>query len=162
MLTQDLVESAINEWLEKFVEVPHSSLGGWPPCPFARQARLSKNIDIRQGSDVFADCMSMLYYDWSREAVIFWYDSIDPTLFVQDVIRANSTLLSKDIVALEDHPDLEEIVSGVKMNFGICPMIVLQQNSKLNGAADQLRAKGYYKSWTQEDIDKIVTWRYNN
>jgi len=92
--------------------------------------------------------------------VIFWYDNIDAELFVNAVVCANNMLLAKDIVALEDHPATEEIVAGVKMNFGLCPIIVLQKNSKLNIAADQLKEKGYYHTWSQSDLDKIVTWRY--
>jgi hypothetical protein len=42
MPTQVQVEHDLLKWMEEFVEVPHPSLGGWPPCPFARQARLSK------------------------------------------------------------------------------------------------------------------------
>jgi hypothetical protein len=160
MLDQSTVETALLKWMEEFVEVPHPSLGGWPPCPFARQARLSKNIDIRQGQDPYNDCVSLLEYDWSKEVVIFWYDTVDPQMFVDDVIRANDTLLSKDIVALEDHPATEEIIAGIKMNFGLCPIIVLQKNSKLNQSADQLKEKGYYHTWSQSDLDKIVTWRY--
>jgi hypothetical protein len=159
MLTQDTVESTLLKWMEEFVEVPHPGLGDWPPCPFARQARLSKNIDIRQGTDPYADCMELLYYDWDKEVVIFWYNHIDADLFVNDVVRANNTLLAKDIVALEDHPETDEIIAGVKMNFGLCPIIVLQKNSKLNVAADKLKEKGYYHTWTQADVDKIVTWR---
>ena len=159
MLDQATVESALLKWMEEFVEVPHPGLGGWPPCPFARQARLSRNIDIRQGADPFADCMSIIDYDWSKEVVIFWYDYADPESFIDATNRANSVLLLKDIVALEDHPDTEEIIAGIKMNFGLCPIIVLQKNSKLNQAADQLKEKGYYHTWTQADVDKIVTWR---
>ena len=150
------------KWMEEFVEVPHPSLGGWPPCPFARQARLSKNIDIRAGADVYKDCTSLVDYDWTKEVVVFWYNHADPELFLDSVNRANSLLLANNIVALEDHPDTEEIIAGIKMNFGLCPIIVLQKNNKLNLAADQLKEKGYYHSWTQEDVDKIVTWRYNN
>lgn len=162
MLTQESVTAKLLKWMEEFVEKPHPSLGGWPPCPFARQARLSKNIDIRQGQDPYNDCVSVLDYDWSKEVVVFWYDYIDTELFIDLVNRANSRLLEKDIVALEDHPDTEEIIAGIKMNFGLCPIIVLQKNSKLNLAADQLKEKGYYHTWTQEDVDKIVTWRYNS
>jgi hypothetical protein len=160
VLDQSTVELSLSKWMEEFVEVPHPSLGGWPPCPFARQARLTKNIDIRPGEDAYADCLSLLYYDWSKEVVIFWYDYVDPESFIDDTNRANSILLSKDIVALEDHPATEEIIAGIKMNFGLCPIIVLQKNSKLNQSADQLKEKGYYHSWSQSDIDKIVTWRY--
>lgn len=160
MINQSTVESALLKWMQDFVEVPHPSLGNWPPCPYARQARLSNNIDIRQGNNPYSDCLSLLYYDWSKEVVVFWYDTINPSLFVDDVNRANSVLLPKDIVALEDHPATEEIIAGVKMNFGFCPIIVLQKNSKLNQAADQLREKGYYHSWSESDLDKIVSWRY--
>jgi len=160
MLTQTTVESSLLKWMEEFVEKPHPSLGGWPPCPFARQARLSRNIDIRQGRDPYNDCVSLLDYEWSKEVVVFWYDDIAPELFIDLVSRANTVLLERDIVALEDHPAIEEIIAGVKMNFGLCPIIVLQKNSKLNQSADQLREKGYYHSWTQSDLDKIVTWRY--
>ena len=160
MLDQSTVESALLRWMEEFVEVPHPSLGGWPPCPFARQARLSKNIDIQEGTDPYVDCTSLLDYDWSKEVVVFWYVNIDPELFLDLVNRANSVLLEKDIVALEDHPATEEIIAGVNMNFGLCPIIILQKNSKLNQSADQLREKGYYHSWNQSDLDKIVTWRY--
>ena len=159
MLTQESVTEKLLQWMEEFVEVPHPSLGGWPPCPFARQARLSKNIDIRQGTDPFVDCVSVIEYDWTKEVVVFWYNYIDPESFIDDVNRANNVLLEKDIVALEDHPDTEEIIAGVKMNFGLCPIIVLQKNSKLNQAADQLKEKGYYHTWSQEDVAKIVTWR---
>ena len=161
MINQEIVKQSLLSWMEEFVEVPHPSLGGWPPCPFARQARLSKNIYIRQGVDPYADCTGLVDYDWTKEVVIFWYNYIDPESFLDSVNRANSVLLEKDIVALEDHPDTEEIIAGVKMNFGLCPIIVLQKNSKLNLAADQLKEKGYYHSWTQEDLDKIVSWRYN-
>ena len=160
MLTQEQVQAELLRWMEEFVEVPHPSLGGWPPCPFARQARLSKNMDIRQGSDPFADCISLIDYNWSKEVVIFWYDYIDPELFLDSINRANSMLLEKDIVALEDHPDTEEIIAGIKMNFGLCPIIVLRKNSKLNQSADQLKEKGYYHNWSQSDLDKIVNWRY--
>ena len=148
--------------MEEFVEVPHPSLGGWPPCPFARQARLSRNIDIRQGSNVYKDCTSLVDYDWKKEVIVFWYTAIDPESFIDGVNRANEILLPNDIVALEDHPDTKEIIAGIKMNFVVCPIIVLQKNSKLNQAADQLKEKGYYHSWSQEDIDKIVSWRYNS
>ena len=160
MIDQTSVSHSLLKWMEEFVEKPHPSLGGWPPCPFARQARLSHNIEIRQGQDPYNDCLSLSDYDWSKEVIVFWYEYIDPGLFVNLVNRANSVLLEKDIVALEDHPAIEEIIAGVKMNFGLCPIIVLQKNSKLNIAADQLKEKGYYHSWSQSDLDKIVNWRY--
>ncbi len=160
MINQSTVEQALLKWMQDFVEVPHPSLGNWPPCPYARQARLSNNILIKPGTDPYTDSMSLLDYNWSKEAVVFWYDTIDPTDFVGQVEQANKELLPKNIVVLEDHPNTEEIISQIKMNFGFCPIIVAQQLDKLNRAADHLRAKGYYDTWSQSDLDSIVTWRY--
>lgn len=162
-MDQTLVTTKLLEWMEEFVEKPHPSLGGWPPCPYARQARLSNQIDIRPGIDPLTDCLRVEHDAWPKEVIVYWYDHTKflPEAFVRDVEQANKRLLKKDIVALEDHPDTEEIISGIKMNFGYCAIIVLQKNSKLNQAADQLREKGYYHTWSQSDLDKIVTWRYN-
>ena len=160
-MDQQTVTQALLKWLEEFVEQPHPGLGGWPPCPYARQARLSDNILIKPGTDPYYDSMSLLTYDWSREAVVFWYQSFDPKIFVTMVNNANEQLLPRNIVILEDHPDTEEITSGVRMNFGFCPIIVCQQLDKLNTASEQLKSKGYYDTWSDEDVDKIVSWRYH-
>ena len=63
-------------------------------------------------------------------------------------------------VILEDHPNIVENINGVCMNFGECGLMVLQKLDKLNNASDQLREKGYYKHWSQEDLDSVVSWRY--
>lgn len=159
-MTHEEVVGKFTEWMENFVEQPHPSLGGWSPCPYARQARLSNNILIIQGTNPYADGLSLLSYDWSKEAVVFWYESFDSKDFVTLVNSANKELMPNNIVVLEDHPNSEEIVSKVKMNFGFCPIIICQKLDKLNSAADQLRNKGYYATWNQEDLDNIVTWRY--
>lgn len=160
MLTQEQVSQALVKWMEDFVERPHPGLGNWPPCPYARQARMSNNILIKPGTIPVADGISLTEYDWAKEVVVFWYQAIDPDEFVQQVNQANIALKNFDIVGLEDHPDTEEIVSTVKMNFGLCPIVVYQKLSKLNQAADQLREKGYYDTWSQSDLDNIVNWRY--
>ena len=41
MLDLDSVRYNIERWIETFVEVPNPALGGWSPCPYARQARLN-------------------------------------------------------------------------------------------------------------------------
>lgn len=160
MINQSTVEQSLLKWMQEFVEVPHPNLGGWSPCPYARQARLAGTILIKQGTDPYYDSMSLLTYNWGKEVVIFWYEQIDTKVFVSQVESANKLLLDKNIVVLEDHPDVEEIVSQTKMNFGFCPVVIGQQLHKLNSAADQLRSKGYYDTWSESDLDKIVTWRY--
>lgn len=163
-MNHDFIKNALLQWVENFVEQPHPSLGGWPPCPFARKARLTNSIDIRPGTDVAQDARSLLDYSWEKEVVIFWYEpsAVPSNQFVEQVRLVNLELMPQDVVVLEDHPEVDEIISGVKMNFGPCALIVCQQLSKLNLAADQLSQKDYYHTWSQEDLDKIVTWRYKD
>jgi hypothetical protein len=78
--------------------------------------------------------------------MMLWCYVFDPTDYSASQIELftkhiNSILMWKDYVVLEDHPDAEEMVSGVKMNFGECGLMVLQRLSKLNAAANSLNEK---------------------
>ena len=46
------------------------------------------------------------------------------------------------------------------MNFDQASLLIIQKLSKLNEASDTLRSKGYYKHWSQDEYDNVVTWRY--
>lgn len=163
MLNQTSVESAILQWLVEVVEVPHPELGDWPPCPFARQARLNKSYLVKQGTDPVADGIELAdHWDPKLEVVILWYKDISVDQLVEQTEKLNQIIIPKNFVALEGHPDLAESINGVDLRFKLCPTIVFQQLDKLNQASDQLRTKGYYNSWDQKSLDKIVNFRYNN
>jgi hypothetical protein len=163
MLNQETITKAILTWVEDFVEKPHPNLGNWPPCPYARQARMSKNILVLRGTDPYHDAIDLAKnYTWDKEIVIYWYDPTNhPAIeFAKKIKQVNTETMPLDVVALEDHPYIDETISGVKMNFGVCALMILQQLSKVNAAADQLKTKDYYNHWDQDNLDKIVTWRY--
>lgn len=155
------IKQDLEQWLVNFVEQPNTLLNNWPPCPYARQARLSKLILI-----VFDSPLSIADYvkDLENyEVVILCFNQNDYSasqieLFTQHV---NSVLMLKDCVVLEDHPDSEEFVNGVKMNFEKCGLMILQRLSKLNSAAEQLQNKGYYNTWSKDNLDEVVNWRYD-
>jgi hypothetical protein len=162
MLNQEIVTQAILKWLEEFVEKPHPNLGGWSPCPFARQARLNKTYRIQQGTNVVDDGTSIAdNWDESKEVVIVWYENtLTPADLTELTQQLNQIIMPKNMVALEGHPNLEESINGVDMRFALCPIVVLQQADKLSRAAEQLKTKGYYKHWNQSELDNIVTWRH--
>jgi hypothetical protein len=69
-VTQDILT-----WSETFVEVPHPSLGGWPPCPFARQARLNRTIQVLIGADPYFDLKNRSRWGMgSHEVIVYAYD----------------------------------------------------------------------------------------
>jgi hypothetical protein len=160
-MDEQSVRQKLEQWLVNFVEKPNPLLSNWPPCPYARQARLANRIQIVFDSPLeIAQYKSLLE---TYDVVVLCFDhtkfsSSQIELFTQHI---NSILIWQDCVVLEDHPDSEEFVNGVKMNFGECGLMILQRLSKLNIAADQLRDKGYYTTWSQENLDEVVNWRYD-
>ncbi|NDB64711.1 MAG: hypothetical protein EB168_03445 [Euryarchaeota archaeon] len=148
------------DWMQSFVEQPNPNLGNWTPCPFARAARINNQIDIREGQDARTDHEHMDLE--SKEVCIFWYPlgTYTGEEFAVITRELNDLLMPKDIVVLEDHPELVETVNGVNMNFGGAILHIIQQLSKLNQASDRLKSRGYYDHWSQEEIDEVVSWRY--
>ena len=59
MLDLNQVTQDIESWITDFVEVPHPALGGWPPCPYAKKARLEKDFTVRVGMDPYFDLVNL-------------------------------------------------------------------------------------------------------
>lgn len=162
----ELIKTQLIEWMTTFVEKPNPALGTWAPCPYAQAARLNNKIYITDST------IPELTYNVNRslplldeyEVVVICFDhTLISGIDCQNLTATlNDELMEHDYVILEDHPDLIEHVNRIKMNFGQCGLYVIQRLSKLNEAADKLRAAGYYDSWSQSELDEVVTWRYNS
>lgn len=155
------IKQDLERWLVNFVEQSNPLLNDWPPCPYARKARLSNKILTVVDSPLeIAQYTKQLE---NYEVVILCFDhtkfsASQIELFTKHI---NSILVWRDYVVLEDHPDSKEFINGVQMNFGKCGLMILQRLSNLNNAADQLRDKGYYTVWSKENLDEVVNWRYD-
>ena len=68
----ETVTADILTWCETFVEVPHPSLGGWPPCPFARQARLNQTIQVLTGADPYFDLKNRASWGMGQYEVVVY------------------------------------------------------------------------------------------
>ena len=148
-------------WITGFVEQPHPALNGWPPCPHARRARLDGQFDIRQGQiDPYTDLMKVDMGDYLVMAYVYDRDLMSAERFNQQVDAVNQAfLLSRDIIALADHPDAPEDVLGVRMNQGDYAIVFVQPLSKLNQFARQIAAKGYYDGWPKDYLQDLFRFR---
>jgi len=162
-MDKELIKTQLHQWMEDFVEKPSSLLHNWAPCPYARQARLRGNIEI-----VFSDSFNLvtsvernLSLLDDKEVIIVCFDHTDISHeYLEDIVKVhNKALMPRDYVILEDHPNTPEILNGVKMNFGKCGLLLVQRLSKLSTASDQLREKGYYDDWPNENYQNVVAWR---
>ena len=62
----------VQRWITDFVEKPTPLLNGWPPCPYARQARLQNRIDIREGVHSPGALATVTMESW--DVIIYVYD----------------------------------------------------------------------------------------
>lgn len=150
------------EWLENFVEVPHPSLGNWPPCPYARQVRLNNGIEIQQGTNLIADGIrAVANHLWYKEVVVFYYDPKQWPLdvFAKEHRQLNAFLKIHGLISLDDHPSDVELVNGVSMNFGQAALSIVQECKKLDTAAEILYKKGYYKDWSDDYYQQVFSGR---
>jgi len=160
-MDEQLIRQKLEHWLTNFVEQPNPLLNNWQPCPYARQARISDKIQI-----IFDSPLEICNYTHLLNICDVVVLCFDHTKFTASQIElfskhVNSILIWKDCVVLEDHPTAVELINGVQMNFGECGLMILQKLSKLNAAANQLKEKGYYTTWSQKNLDEVVTWRYD-
>jgi hypothetical protein len=163
VLDLDTVRRDIEQWIVNFVEVPHPSLGGWPPCPFARSARMKKSYDVRLGVDPYYDLKNQARWGMgTREVIIYVYDPVvwPYEQFSTSLTAANEEyLLPADIIALEDHPSDQEIVNDVCMNQGTYALALVQSLTDLNVKAQAMAARGFYHNWPESYLKGLFNHR---
>ena len=151
----------ITNWVTGFVEKPNDDLDGWPPCPYARKARLQGQFDIRPGvTDPYADLMYAELGEFMIIAYVYDRALFTATQFEKMVHDVNlAFLVPRDMLALADHPDSQERVKGVIMNQGEYAIAFIQPLSKLNNFAKSIAAKGYYQGWPENYLGELFSFR---
>jgi len=162
MLNLKTVTYEIERWMATFVEVPHPSLGGWAPCPYARRARLDRDFEVRVGINPYFDLRFVSQTGLAKSVIIFVYESTAHSYehFHAQIESANTEfLLPKNLLALEDHPASAEIVNGVSMNQGTYALALVQCLSDLDQKAQQMAQKGFYDTWPKDYLKTLFNHR---
>lgn len=157
----DQARQDILQWIMDFVERPNPKLSGWPPCPYARQARLQNKISIQKGRDPFADLLCLGRIEpYDVIALVYDPKEWEVNEFEYMVAASNRGFLNqRNLHALSDHPDCPEIVNDVIMNQGTYAIVFVQDLAKLNQAAKDLVVKDYYKGWTEHYLQELFYQR---
>lgn len=157
------VRQDIETWITNFVEVPHPSLGGWPPCPYARAARLNRTYEVLLGADPYYDLKNRARWGMgNKEVIIYAYDPAQwsYTHFNQSIESANQEYLNhRGLIALEDHPADAEIVNGVCMNQGTYALALVQSAPDLDARAQQMAQQGFYHAWPEDYLQRLFHGR---
>lgn len=161
----DIVQARIDitNWITGFVEQPNVLLQGWAPCPYARAARLNKQVRIDAGLGPWLDLRQISWHGLGdHEVIIMVYD---PREWPLDRFRGqwqsaqHEFLAPRGLICLEDHPADFETVNGVVMNQGDWALLLIQDLNRLQSAAAQLADRGYYDTWTAEYRSRVFAGR---
>lgn len=157
------VKADIESWMANFLEVPHPALGGFPPCPYARSARMKRSFEVFLGADPYYDLKICGRRGMgNKEVIIYVYDPKEwnHKMFAGSIELVNQeVLLPRDMLALEDHPDDIEMVNGVCMNQGKYALALVQGLGDLNAKARVMANKGFYHAWPEDYLQALFQHR---
>lgn len=163
MIDLEQAKQDIERWIVDFVEVPTPVFNGWPPCPYARAARMKRSFDIRLGRDPYFDLKLLSRTGLGPwEVIIYVYDPQEwnhEQLSVSIDHANREFLLHKDILCLEDHPDDVEMVNGLCLNQGTYAMAMCQSLSDLNAKARHMASKNFYDAWPEDYLQALFQHR---
>jgi len=154
-------------WIKEFVEVPHPVFADLPPCPYARQARLKGKVKF---VELLSDQSDSHIHDLIDK---FDTDKKDVLIIIADPerwtvrqtkqlgVKLNSIYKKRDLVIMEDHPDIVEKVKNIKLNNGKYILLLVQSRTKLKKFEDKLRQTEYYKNWSKSHLESVTgAWRH--
>jgi hypothetical protein len=162
------MEAVIQKWVQEKLSLKQSFLNSLPPCPFAAEALLKKEVCIQEctASSVFqnvADTLSQ-FNRWPQKMHI-WAVRDWQELSLEEVSRfvgqQRSTYFKNDLWLLYDHPSAKEVVHDFCFNHGDLLIFMIQRLSDLVFAARNLQKSGYYQNWPQEYFEEIFLLREN-
>ena len=155
----------IRKWISNFVTKPNPVFGDLPPCPYAQKAIIDGKVEFVE-LNATADWTTIYQLIWNTD-----FDEkdvlcviVDPrqftaqeTVSIADVL--NERFMPRDVVVLEDHPDIDEQVKGVRLNNGHYTLFLAQRLSKLNKFSRMLEAGPYYKNWSKSYLESVKGFR---
>lgn len=159
------LKADIEKWIVEWVSLYNSNLQAIP-CPYAKTAMINNQVKFlfsNSYDDLATELNSINAMPLGIEVIAIGFDptqiSADQTV---ELVNAQNTKFKQcGLIALEDHPQLKEIVAGECMNNGIWGLVLIQSAEKLAEASQRLKKAGYYKQWTSEEFDQVVEWRWN-
>jgi len=153
-----------NSWIKNFLEKPNKAFGGWSPCPYVRNSRLSNKLHIvfTDYNTINNDISNNLDQLKTKDCVAFLFDHNEIGFCDAHNIMLdfNESMMKNNYVIIIDHPDMQEDVNGQNINFNQCAILLLFKLDHLNKLADALKKKGYFDFWPKGSYEERISWRY--
>jgi hypothetical protein len=135
----------IKSWINKLSN-PHSELGGYSACPFAKSA-VYEILQVNNENDIIPPSESF-------ELIIY---VLPQTLSEEELFEMVSNLKIKypQYIFLPDHNQRSTFINGVQTNNGKFNLILCQWRRDLEDARNKLSKTKYYSFWDEEYLKEI-------
>ncbi len=147
------LEHELGRWIEE-LSIPNPAFNNLPPCPFAKKAWIDNKVKVHT-VDTLPLILPQQLGDYEIIIMGMSPSLLTPEELTNIVETENKTLKQKGLIALEDHPDDEEIINGWSANNKKFALVFIQSLDKLNKARQSLKDKGYYKHWSNEYYEDV-------
>ena len=155
----------IKTWIREFVTKPNPVFGNLPPCPFAQKAIVDNKVafvEVPRDADWRQVYRHICAFDSEVKDVLCIICDQSTFTAQQTTHMAewfNEKQMSRDVVILEDHPDIDEHVKDVKLNNGHHTLFLVQSLSKLNKFSKMLESGPYYRNWSRSYLESVKGFR---
>ena len=154
----------IHKWFE-YIQQPRIELGKQSICPFAKPVTDTNQYTIDEcGLDTIIVQVASANTIDNKVCIFYLLNYLDYTIeaLEQKTKYLNEQYVPLNKVVLDSDPRMPFSLNGVITSFPDCYIWIVQPLDDLNSKADKLmKSTTYYDYWTQEQLDEVVTWRYN-
>ena len=148
------MKQKIEQYMIRFLEVPHASFSGLPPCPFARKERLENRIIYKEGTlkathidDEMRDMIESLAAEENPQTIVYFEPQLQSSVqevyqFAQMII---DTCVELSILAIPIHPHDDYSMNGVETrSTSPTAFVLIQVKEQVSKAKDRLLRTAYY------------------
>jgi hypothetical protein len=166
-MNTEIIKQDIYDWVVNYIEANHEFYNHrFPPCPFAKSARLKGMLDIQvweKGS----------YYDFVKQyagdmetntnftvRILVFPHSLKYRFWMKNSIaKLNEKFVAMDLYAqIGSAIKTKSQYSGL-LETGAYGIVIINRLSDILSGHQSLLKTDYYKSWSKEHYDAVVTRR---
>lgn len=151
----------LKKWFDTLI-IPREELSNMPICPFARAVIQNKEYFIQETDlDKIAIQSSTCDVQQYKVCIFYFrdYENYSIEALELKTKHLNKILVQSNKVVLDSDPRNPFVINGVTTTFPDCYIWIIQDLADLTSKSNSLKFTDYYKHWTQQQIDEVITWR---
>tara|TARA_R100000149_G_C5833044_1_gene107892 strand:+ start:225 stop:767 length:543 start_codon:yes stop_codon:yes gene_type:complete len=169
MLNETTLTKEIRKWSKEVLEPPSSKHQDLPACPYAKNSWDKDKVKCILGEGgLWKDLIPYIEnFDDTFDVVIYCatdYDDITADEVNERINIINEYAVEKNIWVMGAHPDTNIAHAVVQDNFTPITdedyyQVFVQRLDILVRASDNIKAKGYYQNYLNNDFNNLVKGR---